>query len=405
MHAVAHRTSGNAGDRANWAKTPDQTHNMQLLTLITQLRTAVVQLPSIVKPGKPAQKGMDPEEVTQCAQEASTHIDTALKAIDALATGQILGPYLSAAAYALERVMGTMHKDSFANLEGGSAEQTSGASAYMLDLQSAVSLVQSEHLKTVAALNAPYAQEMLRCLADRLVRSFVSHAALVRPMEEAGKLKMARDMAMLEMCLSGIAPVATLGASYAELRAYRQLLFIDLDTTVKTGNTSSLLLQDPCVKQLRPTSVLHYLIGRCPFELSSPHQPTFGSSQQQQQRSKPPSSRSGGNPPVSSSGEEGSVGAYLDWLLRGNLKATGTSSSSSEGTGAGYLDTDVSYEAEAAAWGVVRQCVDRYHQRISAMQGGSGMQLRASAAVQLVESCGEPLLAMYKQHASGKGAP
>ncbi|KAG5181568.1 hypothetical protein JKP88DRAFT_165492, partial [Tribonema minus] len=204
-------------DRANWAKTADQTHNMQLLTLITQLRTAVVQLPSIVKPGKPAQKGLDPEEVTQCAQEASTHVDAALKAIDALATGQILRPYLSAAAYALERVMGTMHKDSFANLEGGSAEQTSGASAYMLDLQRAVGLVQSEHLKTVAALNAPYAQEMLRCLTDRLVRSFVSHAALVRPMEEAGKLKMARDMAMLEMCLSGIAPVATLGASYAEL--------------------------------------------------------------------------------------------------------------------------------------------------------------------------------------------
>jgi hypothetical protein len=38
-------------------------------------------------------------------------------------------------------------------------------------------------------LQAPYVQDSLRLLADRLVRSFISHAALVRPLEEQGKLK------------------------------------------------------------------------------------------------------------------------------------------------------------------------------------------------------------------------
>ena len=39
--------------------------------------------------------------------------------------------------------------------------------------------------------------------ADRLLRMYVSHAALIRPLNEKGKTKLNRDTAMVETTISG----------------------------------------------------------------------------------------------------------------------------------------------------------------------------------------------------------
>ncbi|CAN0396761.1 unnamed protein product, partial [Discosporangium mesarthrocarpum] len=50
-------------------------------------------------------------------------------------------------------------------------------------------------------------KDCLRSLADRLLRSYVSHCALLRPLSDAGKAKVAQDMATLEIALTPLAKV------------------------------------------------------------------------------------------------------------------------------------------------------------------------------------------------------
>lgn len=50
-------------------------------------------------------------------------------------------------------------------------------------------------------------QAALRSLAGRVLRAYVTHCALVRPLSEEGKAKVAQDMATLEIALSPLARV------------------------------------------------------------------------------------------------------------------------------------------------------------------------------------------------------
>ena len=70
-----------------------------------------------------------------------------------------------------------------------------------------------------------------RCrLAARTLRFFVRHVALVRPLSEAGKLRLARDMGELEFAVGQqLMPVQALGGAYRALRALRPLLFAETE--------------------------------------------------------------------------------------------------------------------------------------------------------------------------------
>lgn len=67
-------------------------------------------------------------------------------------------------------------------------------------------------------------------LASRILRFFVRHVALVRPLSEAGKLRLARDMGELEFAVGQhLMPVQALGEAYRALRALRPLLFAETE--------------------------------------------------------------------------------------------------------------------------------------------------------------------------------
>ncbi len=59
----------------------------------------------------------------------------------------------------------------------------------------------------------------------RLVAFFVRHVALVRPVSDQGKLRLAHDMAQFEMALAPLGDMKQSGVHYKYLRALRPLLF------------------------------------------------------------------------------------------------------------------------------------------------------------------------------------
>ncbi|KAB5568421.1 hypothetical protein DKX38_002214 [Salix brachista] len=89
------------------------------------------------------------------------------------------------------------------------------------------------------------------------------HASLVRPLSESGKLRMARDMAELELTIGqSLFPVEQLGPPYRALRAFRPLIFLE---TSQLGGS-------PLLQDLPPSVILHHLYTRGPDELESPLQ-------------------------------------------------------------------------------------------------------------------------------------
>ncbi|CAM9423221.1 unnamed protein product [Ectocarpus sp. 4 AP-2014] len=398
-----------------WAPTLEQEHNLQLLELVVKLREALLGIPALVLPSPPtpaaAAYGVDCRE----------RVAEAVRALDDLASRVFLEPYLSGVARALEDILSKMHRENFG--PGVSAMATSehhgggGGSLFLHELQRALAALQADHFTRIAALRTPTAEAALRSLAARVLRAYVTHCALIRPLSEGGKARVAQDMATLEIALSPLARVSELGAVYLESRAFRTLLFVD-DAEDEDGDNnnqggggggggrgrgrdSRSFLTEGCMAHLRPTSVWHYLFSGAPDELSSPHV-SRGMSQQ----------------------------AYVTWLLGGGAaqeaeaREKGKEAEAAGGGGGGdkasggktytersTLSPDTSYMAEAGAWSVVQACLDEYHQRRSvAVATGSGNADGGSAAagstemlpraVGLLPEAGPALLSAYEARCS-----
>lgn len=123
----------------------------------------------------------------------------------------------------------------------------------LLPPPSSSSVVRSESLCT----------QLARRMASRVLIFFIRHAALIRPLSESGKLRMARDMAELELAVGqNLFPVEQLGPPYRALRAFRPLIFLE---TSQIGGS-------PLLQDLPPSVILHHLYSRGPDELQSPLQ-------------------------------------------------------------------------------------------------------------------------------------
>ncbi|CAL9170570.1 unnamed protein product [Musa hybrid cultivar] len=97
-------------------------------------------------------------------------------------------------------------------------------------------------------------------MASRVLIFFIGHSALVRPLSESGKLRVARDMAKLELTVGqNLFPV---GAPYQALGALGPVIFLE---TSQLGGS-------PLLKDLPSSMILHHLSYRAPDELQSPLQ-------------------------------------------------------------------------------------------------------------------------------------
>ncbi|KAM5580062.1 conserved oligomeric Golgi complex subunit 5 [Rosa sericea] len=168
----------------------------------------------------------------------------------------------------LESCILQIHEQKFGVL-GMDAALDNNASPYMEELQKCVLHFRSEFLsrllpsKTATVGVETICTRLVRSMAARVLIFFIRHASLVRPLSESGKLRMARDMAELELAVGqNLYPVEQLGAPYRALRAFRPLIFLD----------TSQLGASPLLQDLPPSVILHHLYSRGPDELQSPLQ-------------------------------------------------------------------------------------------------------------------------------------
>lgn len=170
----------------------------------------------------------------------------------------------------LESCILQIHDQNF-GVHGMDAAMDNNASPYMEDLQKCILHFRSEFLSRLLPSSTNSATARTETICTRLVRNmasrvlifFIRHASLVRPLSESGKLRMARDMAELELAVGqNLFPVEQLGAPYRALRAFRPLIFLE----------TSQLVSSPLLHDLPLSVILHHLYSRGPEDLQSPLQ-------------------------------------------------------------------------------------------------------------------------------------
>ncbi|MED6136348.1 Conserved oligomeric Golgi complex subunit [Stylosanthes scabra] len=169
----------------------------------------------------------------------------------------------------LESCILQIHDQNFGVL-GMDAAMDNNASPYMEELQKCILHFRSEFLSrllpsraTTAAGTENICTRLVQRMASRVLVFFIRHASLVRPLSESGKLRMARDMAELELAVGqNLFPVEQLGAPYRALRAFRPLIFLE----------TSQFASSPLLQDLPPNVIFHHLYTRGPDELQSPLQ-------------------------------------------------------------------------------------------------------------------------------------
>ncbi|KAL6561666.1 Conserved oligomeric Golgi complex subunit [Orobanche minor] len=166
----------------------------------------------------------------------------------------------------LESCILQIHDQNFGTL----GAMDSNASPYMEDLQKNTSHFRTEFLSRLLPSSGAISMgietictRLVRSMASRVLIFFLRQASLVRPLSESGKLRMARDMAELELVVAqNLFPVEQLGAPYRALRAFRPVIFLE----------TSQLGSSPLLRDLPPSVVLHHLYSRAPEDLQSPLQ-------------------------------------------------------------------------------------------------------------------------------------
>ncbi|KAM7252503.1 hypothetical protein ACFE04_024386 [Oxalis oulophora] len=170
----------------------------------------------------------------------------------------------------LESCILQIHEQKFGAL-GMDAAMDSNGSSYMEELQRSILHFRSEFLsrllpssnKVTSVGPETICTRLARSMASRVLTFFIRHASLVRPLSESGKLRMARDMAELELAVSqNLFPVEQLGGPYRALRSFRPLIFLE----------TAQLESSPLLQDLPLSVVLHHLYSRGPDDLQSPLQ-------------------------------------------------------------------------------------------------------------------------------------
>ncbi|XP_043213901.1 conserved oligomeric Golgi complex subunit 5-like isoform X1 [Amphibalanus amphitrite] len=223
---------------------PGQTTNVQLVNV---LQTFEAQLRRLLA-GQPT-----------LAAEARDAVLASLEGVGSLMRSGIQ-PLVTSIAEAIEAIILTMHNEDFSGEEESSGGE-SNCSLYMKELQTFISRAVDDYL---APFNCkPLITASKLELGRRAVELFVRHAALVRPVGAAGRLRLAADCAQLELAVAPLCErLASLGTEYRVLRAFKPLLF----------QTPEHMAQSPALGEVLPYSlVVHLLFARGPPELRSPH--------------------------------------------------------------------------------------------------------------------------------------
>ncbi|WVR05941.1 hypothetical protein IAU60_002967 [Kwoniella sp. DSM 27419] len=167
-------------------------------------------------------------------------------------------------------ILSRIHKVDFSKPMDPMTMGSGGGSPYMQDLIDKMSFVRSEILGRMGL--GDFMKDWVVDLSKYIIRTFLLHASIARPLGESGKLKLTGDMTELEMGVSNLLntgrvqgarggmKLERVGDEYLALRSFRTLLFADVASLANPVETV----------HLPPLIVLHHIIVLSPLRL--PHE-------------------------------------------------------------------------------------------------------------------------------------
>lgn len=225
-------------------------------------------------PYRPAISSQHEEAATLC----EIALRPALHQIEAMVTKLILNPLSRALNRRVASSIAVMHHGTYLEEALGGLD---GAGTSFVDkhLSRLYESIATQHL---SQLPPEYAAIVASTVASFSIYTFVSNVSLVRPLGETGRLHITQDLADFELALEQF--VFKSGSSislgqiehgkpYAELRAVRQMLFWTglEDISQPAATVAKSILREVWVKDVRPSTVFHFLFSFAPSLLSSPH--------------------------------------------------------------------------------------------------------------------------------------
>jgi len=259
-------------------------HDVNLAGVISALSQAIQGAPdsAFLAPYRPSQSAQHEE----AARLSKVALIPSLKAMNSVVNKSVLNPLCRAINQRLSIAFAKMHLGAY--LED--SRNTTGEGFVQSHLNLLYERISSNHL---AKFPSEYGYRVASTIATYSMYAFVSNISLVRPLGEVGRLKITQDLADLELALEQLAlvtgggetvssssssPLAQIegGKPYAELRAVRSMIFWQgLDSDKSSSKTASEiaaeLLAEEWIKDVRPSTVLHFLFSFAPDLLSSPH--------------------------------------------------------------------------------------------------------------------------------------
>uniref|UniRef100_T1IMS2 Conserved oligomeric Golgi complex subunit 5 n=1 Tax=Strigamia maritima TaxID=126957 RepID=T1IMS2_STRMM len=173
----------------------------------------------------------------------------------------ITHPLIKSIRESIEDVILTMHNEDYST---NSTNSTISApcSLYMKELEQFIIRAHSQYLCQFEADD--FTVTLLHPLAARSIDFLVRHMTQVRPLGSYGKMRLASDLAQMELAISPLCRrVSELGKSYRLLRCLKTLLFQNAEH----------IQFSPSLPDIIPYStVLNFLFSKAPNEMLSPHQ-------------------------------------------------------------------------------------------------------------------------------------
>jgi hypothetical protein len=254
---------------------PSLVHDLKVANIMNTLAISLKTAPenTFVVPYRPATSAQHEEAAALCQQA----LQPAMMEIEKVVKNLILTPLCRALNRRIAVAIGKMHQGTYleSSLEDGGA----GPSFVQKHLAEIYDGIANGFL---SKLPPDYATILASTVSTFSIYTFVSNASLIRPLGETARLHITQDLADFELALEQLVLKGgsshTLsqvenGKPYGELRAVRQMFYwtgLNNDS-LSASSISKSILREVWIKDVRPSTVFHFLFSFGPSLLSSPH--------------------------------------------------------------------------------------------------------------------------------------
>ncbi|KAI0250164.1 hypothetical protein BJV78DRAFT_1362419 [Lactifluus subvellereus] len=204
--------------------------------------------------------GSDSSTSYGTGRDAATSAESIMRSsvIDMMAIyGCVIGPILTAIKSESSAIIAKLHRESVRSADPLS--YMGGSSAYIKELTEKSAFVKSEVLARLSIEDV--AREWPLDIVRHVLRAFVLHVSIVKPLDETRKLQLTGDMTELEFALGtfvsegkskrGGGGLDAAGSEYRALRALQPLLFLETVPLAEPGGKVG----------LPPLVVLHHVLA------------------------------------------------------------------------------------------------------------------------------------------------